>query len=527
MSSLGFPLLSLIIFLPLAGAFFILTIRGDEEDVKRNARNTALFTSTFTFFLSVYLLGVFDRQNPTFQLVELYSWFPDLGINYKVGVDGISIYFVLLSTFLTPLCILASWKAIQKRVKEYMALFLLVDTLMVGTFCALDIFLFYIFFEAVLMPMFIIIGVWGGPRRVYSAFKFFLYTLGGSFFMLIGLIAIYQYTGTSDLPTLMKTDFPLEMQKWLWLAFLASFMVKMPMWPMHTWLPHAHVEAPTGGSALLAGVLLKMGGFVFIRFSLPMLPEASYEFAPIIWGMSVVAIIYTSLVAFVQHDMKKMIAYSSVAHMGFVTLGMFTFTQQGIDGALFQMLSHGLVSAALFLCIGVLYDQRHTRELFEYGGVVKKMPKFAVLFMIFTMGAVGLPGTSGFIGEFLTIMGAFRANTYVALLAAIGIVLGAAYMLRLYKRIFFGEPSSEKVWGMKDIGWRETIMLVPMAILVIWVGVYPTVITKTLDPAVNDTLISRFKEHNVSLRDRVLDCEYPYDLYPEKSSAVKAHGEEH
>jgi NADH-quinone oxidoreductase subunit M len=390
-----------------------------------------------------------------------------------MGVDGISMLFVILTTFLMPLCILASWEAIQKRVKAYMIAFLLLETLMIGVFCALDIVLFYVFFEAGLIPMFIIIGVWGGKRRVYASFKFFLYTLLGSVLMLLAIMAMYWQSGTTDITELLRHDFPVSMQTWLWLAFFASFAVKMPMWPVHTWLPDAHVEAPTAGSVILAGILLKMGGYGFLRFSLPMFPDASAYFAPFVFTLSVVAIIYTSLVALMQEDMKKLIAYSSVAHMGFVTMGIFAMNQEGIQGSIFQMLSHGLVSGALFLCVGVIYDRMHTREIDAYGGLVNNMPKYAVAFLIFTMANVGLPGTSGFIGEFLTMLGVFRVNTWVAFFAATGVILSAAYALWLYRRIIFGQLTKDSLKSLLDLSPREKAILYPLVVLVIFFGVYP------------------------------------------------------
>jgi NADH-quinone oxidoreductase subunit M len=471
--NIDWPVLSLTIFLPLLGAGFIAFVRGEPAVVARNARAVALWTSVITFVLSLFLWFGFDRGTAGFQFVERAEWIPGFEIFYHVGVDGISVLFVLLSTFLTPLCILGSWESIKERVKEYMIAFLLLETLMVGMFCALDFVLFYLFFEGVLIPMFLIIGIWGGPRRVYSAFKFFLFTLLGSVLMLLALLAIYFHAGTTDIPTLLNTRFPYEMQLWLWLAFFASFAVKIPMWPLHTWLPDAHVEAPTAGSVILAGVLLKMGGYGFLRFSVPMLPEASTFYAPLIFALSVIAVIYTSLVALAQEDMKKLIAYSSVAHMGFVTIGIFTFNTQGIEGAIFQMLSHGVVSGALFLCVGVVYDRLHTREIARYGGLVHRMPAYAVVFMVFTLGAVGLPGTSGFVGEFLVLVGAFQANTWVAALATTGIILGAAYMLWLYRRVIFGKLEREDLKKMMDLSGRESLIFIPLILVVLWMGIYP------------------------------------------------------
>lgn len=492
---IDFPILSLMTFLPLIGCFFILLIRGDEKAVASNARATALLTSIATFLLSVYMYMGFTPTSPNYQFVELRPWLPDFNVNYKLGVDGISVFFVLLSTFLTPICILASWESIQKRVKEYMICFLILETTMLGMFLSLDIVLFYIFFEAVLIPMYIIIGVWGGARRIYASFKFFLYTLLGSVLMLVAILTLASKFGTTDIATLSSIDIPFSLQKWLWLAFFASFAVKVPMWPVHTWLPDAHVEAPTAGSVILAGVLLKMGGYGFIRFSLPMFPEASAYFTPFVFTLSVIAVIYTSLVALVQEDMKKLIAYSSVAHMGFVTLGIFAVTSQGLDGAMFQMLSHGVVSAALFLCVGVIYDRLHTREINRYGGLVKNMPKYAVAFMIFMMASVGLPGTSGFVGEFLVLLGTYKVNTYAAFGAAIGLVLGAAYMLYLYKRVVFGALTKSDVKSMKDLSLREIMIFVPLIGLVFWMGIYPTSFLAPMQPALTK-VIERYQDKN-------------------------------
>ncbi|MGQ9365198.1 NADH-quinone oxidoreductase subunit M [Azospirillum sp. ST 5-10] len=470
----GWPILSITTFLPLVGALFILIIRGTPEDVNRNARNVALWTTLITFVLSLFIWINFDPANPNYQMVEKVEWIPTFNIAYHMGVDGISVLFVILSTFLMPLCILASWEAIERRVKEYMISFLVLETLMIGMFCALDFVVFYMFFEGVLIPMFLIIGVWGGPRRVYAAFKFFLYTLLGSVLMLLAILAMYFLAGTTDIPTITATTIPRDMQMWLWLAFFASFAVKVPMWPVHTWLPDAHVEAPTAGSVILAGVLLKMGGYGFLRFNIPIMPEATEFFTPLVYTLSVVAVIYTSLVALAQEDMKKLIAYSSVAHMGFVTIGMFTLNQQGVEGSIFQMLSHGIVSGALFLCVGVVYDRLHTREIARYGGLVHNMPKYAVVFMFMTLASVGLPGTSGFVGEFLILLGAFRDNTWVATLAATGLVLGAAYALWLYRRVVFGKLTRDDVRAMLDMGPREIAVFVPLILVVLWMGIYPS-----------------------------------------------------
>ncbi len=470
----SWPILSLVTFLPLVGALFILGIRGEAEVADRNARYVALWTSLITFVLSLFIWFGFERGTADFQFVELHDWMPDFSIAYHMGVDGISMPFVLLSTLLTPLCILASWEAITKRVKEYMIAFLVLETLMVGMFCALNFVLFYVFFEGVLIPMFLIIGVWGGERRVYSAFKFFLYTLTGSVLLLLAILTIYYQTGTTDVPTLLTTALPAAMQNWLWLAFFASFAVKVPMWPVHTWLPDAHVEAPTAGSVILAGVLLKMGGYGFLRFSVPMLPLASELFTPLIFTLSVVAVIYTSLVALAQEDMKKLIAYSSVAHMGFVTIGIFCVNQQGLEGAMVQMLSHGVVSAALFLIVGVVYDRIHTRLIARYDGLVERMPAYALIFMLFMLASVGLPGTSGFVGEFLILVGIFQVNTWVALLTASGMVLGAAYMLYLYRRVIFGIMTKDDLKAIVDVGWREKLVFAPLVAVVFWMGIYPS-----------------------------------------------------
>ncbi len=486
------PVLTMMLVLPLLGAFFILTIRGEDQAAAMNVRYVALYTSLFAFALSVYMLTRFDQDTAEFQFVEKYDWFPSLGISYHVGVDGISLLFILLSTFLTSVCIVASWNSIQKRVREYMMAFLLLETMMIGTFCALDTVLFYVFFEGVLIPMFLIIGVWGGPRRIYASYKFFLYTLLGSLLMLVAMIALYLEAGTTSIPELMQNPVASHLQIWLWLAFFASFAVKMPMWPVHTWLPDAHVEAPTAGSVILAGVLLKIGGYGFLRFSLPMFPEASEMFAPLVFTLSVIAIIYTSLVALVQEDIKKLIAYSSVAHMGFVTLGIFSATQQGIEGAVFQMLSHGLISGALFLCVGVLYDRLHTREIGKYGGIVSNMPVFATLFMIFMLGSVGLPGTSGFVGEFLTLLAAFEVNTLYATLAATGVVLGAAYMLILYRRVVFGQVTNPEAEKMQDVDLREKSLLIPVALMVLGLGVFPGLILDRTSASV-ENLVSLYE----------------------------------
>lgn len=469
------PLLTILTFAPLVGVLAILIIRHDDaEVVATNARNVALFVSCGVFLLSLMLWFGFDQTTAEFQWVENVPWMTDFGIAYHMGVDGISVLFVILTTLLTPICILASWTSIKERVKEYMICFLILETFMIGMFCALDLFLFYIFFEAVLIPMFIVIGVWGGVRRVYAAFKLFLYTLLGSVLMLVAMLTMYRYAGTTDVTQLMSYKFPIEAQKWMWLAFFASFAVKVPMWPVHTWLPDAHVEAPTAGSVILAGVLLKFGGYGFLRFSLPMMPDASVYFTPLIFFLSIVAVVYTSLVALVQEDMKKLIAYSSIAHMGFVTIGTFTMTTQGIEGAIYQMLSHGVVSAALFLIVGVVYDRIHTREISAYGGLVNRMPAYAIVFMVFAMASVGLPGTGGFVGEILVLVGTFQVSSWVAAFAALGVILGAAYTLYLYRRIIFGELTKENLMKIKDLNRREMLIFAPLLVVTIWMGVYPS-----------------------------------------------------
>jgi len=500
-----YPILSLTTFLPLVGALAILLIRGEPDQVARNARAVALWTSLITFVISLFILFKFDPSNPEFQLVEQVAWMPAFNIAYVKGVDGISIWFVLASTFLTPICVLAAWESVTKRVKEFMIALLVLETMMVGMFTALDFVLFYLFFEGVLLPMFLLIGVWGGPKRVYAAYKFFLYTFIGSVLMLLAILAMYLVTGTMDMRVMIDHPFARELQIWLWIAFFIAFAVKTPIWPMHTWLPFAHVEAPTAGSVMLAGVMLKMGGYGLIRVNVQMLPEATFLFADFVFVLSVVAIIYTSLVALAQSDMKKMIAYSSVAHMGYVTMGIFTLNQQGLDGAMFQMLSHTIVSAALFLCIGVAYDRLHTREMSAYGGLAQNMPRYAVVFAVFMLASVGLPGTSGFVGEFLTMLGAFKVNTWVAMFAATGLVLGAAYMLVLYRKLFFGKLDKPEVKAMRDLGWREVGYFAPLVAIVLIMGIFPA----SFKAVYETTTAAIIADHEESLRAAGLTKDEP------------------
>ena len=491
-------LLSVITFFPLVGAAILaLFLRGEDEFVARNSKWVALFATGGSFFFSLFLLAGFDPQNTDFQFVEEGTWI--LGLSYKMGVDGISVLFVMLTTFLMPITIMACWN-VTHRVKEYMIAFLVLETLMLGVFCALDLVLFYLFFEAGLIPMFLIIGIWGGKERIYASFKFFLYTFFGSVLMLVAMVAMYVDAGTTDITQLLKHNFGSDtmevmgfqivggMQTLLWLAFFASFAVKMPMWPVHTWLPDAHVQAPTAGSVVLAAILLKMGGYGFLRFSLPMFPVASDLLANFVLWLSAIAIVYTSLVALMQEDMKKLIAYSSVAHMGFVTAGIFAANQQGLDGAIFQMISHGFISGALFLCVGVIYDRMHTREIDAYGGLVNRMPAYAAVFMLFTMANVGLPGTSGFVGEFLTLMGMFQANTWVAAVAATGVILSAAYALWLYRRVVMGDLIKESLKSITDMTTREKAIFAPLIIMTILLGVYPALVTDIISPSVTALL---------------------------------------
>ena len=479
----GFPILSLMLAIPAVAAVACVFLSANA------ARWTALIATLADLALGIFLWAQFDIGGPQWQFVERHDHL--FGVfGYALGIDGFALMLIMLSVFLMPICIGASWRAIKSRVPEYMALFLVTELLMIGTFAAQDLFLFYVFFEAGLIPMYLIIGIWGGANRIYASYKFFLYTLLGSVLMLIAMLWMAHYAGTTDIPTLMQTDFPVHAQTWLWLAFFASFAVKMPMWPVHTWLPDAHVQAPTAGSVILAGVLLKLGGYGFLRFSLPMFPEASAQLTWLIFALSAVAVIYTSLVALVQQDMKKLIAYSSVAHMAIVTIGLFAFNRQGVEGAMIVMLSHGLVSGALFLCVGVIYDRLHTREIDRYGGLSINMPRYAVLFLLFTMASIGLPGTSGFVGEFLSLSGTYQLSTWIALLCTTGIILGAAYMLYLYRRVAFGEIRHDDVRKMPDLSIREFWLLAPIAAVVLWMGVYPE---SFLAPMRNDvgTLIAR------------------------------------
>ena len=481
---MDFPILSSLILLPAVGSLFIFFTKSKEN---ATSKYLALFVTFVNFILSLYLWYIFDSSTSDFQFVEERQWLKGI-VNYKVGIDGISILFIILTTYITPLCVISVNNTVKIRLKEFLIAILLMETLMIGVFCSLDLIIFYLFFEGGLIPMFLIIGIWGGERRVYSAFKFFLYTLLGSVLMLVAILSIYWISGTTDVNELYNIGIDAKYQKLLWLAFFSSFAVKTPMWPVHTWLPDAHVEAPTAGSVLLAAILLKMAGYGFIRFSVGLFPVASEYFIPLIYVLSLIAIIYTSLVALMQEDMKKLIAYSSVAHMGFVTLGIFTFTQQGIQGSIFQMISHGLVSAALFLCVGVVYDRMHTRLISDYGGLVSIMPKYAILFMIFTLGAIGLPGTSGFIGEFLILMGTFKKSFLVATIASLGVIFAAAYMLWLYRRVVFGELIKEELKKMIDLNKSEKFVLTSLAVPVIFLGFYPDPITTTTEVSVQNLI---------------------------------------
>ena len=493
---MNFPILSSLILLPAIGAFFIFINKSGTKSDFRSSKYVAVFTSFSNFIISIYLWYIFDPAFTDFQFVESRIWLEGF-INYKVGIDGISILFIILTTLITPLCIILVNNTTKVKLKEFLIAILLMESLMIGVFCSLDLVIFYLFFEGGLIPMFLIIGIWGGPRRVYSAFKFFLFTLLGSVLMLVAIISIYWINGTTDIVELYSQGIDIKYQNLLWLAFFSSFAVKTPMWPVHTWLPDAHVEAPTAGSVLLAAILLKMAGYGFIRFSLGLFPVASEYFAPFIFILSLVAIIYTSFVALMQDDMKKLIAYSSVAHMGYVTLGIFTANHQGLQGSIIQMISHGLVSAALFLCVGVVYDRMHSRLISTYGGVVNIMPKYSVLFMIFTLASIGLPGTSGFIGEFLILMGAFKKNFLIATIASLGVVLGAAYMLWLYKRVIFGQLINRDLLKMLDLNKSEIFILASLALPVLFFGFYPEPLLNTIDASISN-LINSYN-HNISL----------------------------
>ena len=484
---MNFPILSAIIFIPLIGAFFIFVTKGVQKNVEKNSKYVAIFSSLTNFLLSIFLWYSFDTTTADFQFVEKKNWIEGF-INFQLGVDGISILFILLTTFIAPVCIFSAIHSIKFKIKEFLIAILVMETLMLGVFCSLDLVIFYLFFEGGLIPMFLIIGIWGGPKRVYSAFKFFLFTLLGSVLMLVAIISIYWITGTSDVIKLLDIRIPTEYQYLLWLAFFSSFAVKLPMWPVHTWLPDAHVEAPTAGSVILAAILLKMAGYGFLRFSLGLFPVASDYFTPLIFTLSIVAIIYTSLVALMQEDMKKLIAYSSVAHMGFVTLGIFSLTKQGLEGSIIQMISHGLISAALFLCVGVVYDRFHSRMISSYGGLVNIMPKYSLVFIIFVLAALGLPGTSGFVGEFLVLVGVLQKNILVAILASLGVILAAAYMLWLYKRVIFGKIANSEIKIMTDLNKTEIYIFSSLAFLILFFGVYPEPLFNTIDISVNNLI---------------------------------------
>jgi NADH-quinone oxidoreductase subunit M len=483
---MNFPIISALILLPTIGSLFLIFSKSNDQS-NSTIKYVALFTSVVNFLLSIYLWFLLDETTSAFQFVEDREWLIGI-VNYKVGVDGISILFVILTTFITPLCIISVNNSVKKRLRDFLIAILIMESFMIGVFCSLDLVIFYLFFEAGLIPMFLIIGIWGGPKRVYSAFKFFLYTLLGSVLMLVAIISIYWITGTTDVVKLYELGIDSKYQNLLWLAFFSSFAVKTPMWPVHTWLPDAHVEAPTAGSVLLAAILLKMAGYGFIRFSLGLFPIASDLFTPLIYALSLIAIIFTSLIALMQEDMKKLIAYSSVAHMGFVTLGIFTIQQQGIEGSIIQMISHGLVSAALFLCVGVVYDRMHSRLINTYGGIVSIIPKYSVLFMLFTLAALGLPGTSGFIGEFLILMGAFKDNFLVAVIASLGVILGAAYMLWLYKRVVFGKLVNNDLNKLTDLDKSEYFILISLALPTLFFGFYPEPLFNTIEVSVNDLI---------------------------------------
>jgi len=484
---MNFPILSAIIFIPLIGAMFILITTGSQKNIEKNSKYVAIFSSLANFFLCLFLWYIFDETTSEFQFVEKKNWIKGF-VNFQLGIDGISILFILLTTFITPICIFSGIISIKFKIKEFLIAILVLETLMLGVFCSLDLVIFYLFFEGGLIPMFLIIGIWGGPKRVYSAFKFFLFTLLGSVLMLVAIISIYWITGTTDVTELLQIQISTKYQYLLWLAFFSSFAVKMPMWPVHTWLPDAHVEAPTAGSVILAAILLKMAGYGFLRFSLGLFPVASDYFTPLIFTLSIIAIIYTSLIALMQDDMKKLIAYSSVAHMGFVTIGIFSVTKQGLDGSIIQMISHGLISAALFLCVGVVYDRYHSRMISSYGGLVNNMPIYALVFMIFTLAALGLPGTSGFVGEFLVLVGVFQINTIVAVSASLGVILSAAYMLWLYRRVIFGRLSNPEIKKMKDLNKTELYIFGSLIFLILFFGIYPKPLFNSIDVSINNLI---------------------------------------
>jgi len=484
---MNFPILSAIIFIPLIGALFILVTKGTQKNVEKNSKYVAIFSSLANFLLSLFLWFSFDATTSDFQFVEEKNWLKGF-VNFQLGIDGISILFILLTTFIAPICIFSGIHSIKFKIKEFLIAILVMETFMLGVFCSLDLVIFYLFFEGGLIPMFLIIGIWGGPNRVYAAFKFFLFTLLGSVLLLIAIISIYWIAGTTDVIKLLDIRIPQEYQYLLWLAFFSSFAVKLPMWPFHTWLPDAHVEAPTAGSVILAAILLKMAGYGFMRFSIGLFPVASDYFTPLIFSLSIIAIIYTSLVALMQDDMKKLIAYSSVAHMGFVTIGIFSLTKQGLEGSIIQMMSHGLISAALFLCVGVVYDRLHSRMISSYGGLVNIMPKYAFVFMVFTLAALGLPGTSGFVGEFLVLVGTFQINIFVAVLASLGVILAAAYMLWLYKRVIFGKMTNSELKTMTDLNKTEIYIFASLVFLTLFFGIYPEPLFNTIDISVSNMI---------------------------------------
>jgi len=498
---MNFPILSAIIFIPLIGALFILITKGNQKNVEKNSKYVAIFSSSVNFSLSIFLWLIFDETTSDFQFIEKKNWINGL-ISFQLGIDGISILFILLTTFIAPICIFSGIHSIKFKIKDFLIAILLMETLMLGVFCSLDLVVFYLFFEAGLIPMFLIIGIWGGSKRVYSAFKFFLFTLLGSVLMLVAIISIYWITGTTDVIKLLDLRISEDYQYLLWLAFFSSFAVKIPMWPFHTWLPDAHVEAPTAGSVILAAILLKMGGYGFIRFSLGLFPLASDYFTPFIFTLSIIAIIYTSLIALMQDDIKKLIAYSSVAHMGFVTIGIFSLTKQGLEGSIIQMISHGLISAALFLCVGVLYDRIHSRMISSYGGIVNNMPKYSLFFMVFTLGALGLPGTSGFVGEFLVLVGVFQKNIIVAILASLGVILAAAYMLWLYKRVIFGRIANPEVKEIKDLDKTEIYIFISFTFLILFFGFYPEPLFNTIDISINNLIEKYHLDINFYLNKR-------------------------